>query len=156
VENLHLKWGCIARYALQYALVEEQQALLSEALDISKIDSVLESFAGSGAKADASNRLIHRLIKDGFQSGPYLFAFAHVVDEIYNCVYAKDRNHLIRFPSATRGISGTGRLRGTLFKKYAHTVFAKGGSFKIRDLLTAQESKLQLADLALSFIIIVN
>ena len=54
VENLYLKWGGIARYVLKLALVEEQQALLNEALGNSNIDSVLESFGGSGSQADAS------------------------------------------------------------------------------------------------------
>ena len=144
VENLYLKWGGIARYALKLALVEEQQALLNEALDISNIDSVVESFGGSGAKADASSRLIHRSVRDGFHSGPYQFASAFVVDEIYSRVYVKDRDHLIRFLSATQGIGETGQLRGTLFEKHAHTVISKGGSFKIRDLQTAQERTLEL------------
>jgi hypothetical protein len=144
VENLYLKWGGIARYVLKLALVEEQQALLNEALDISNIDSVVESFGGSGAKADASSRLIHRSVRDGFHSGPYQFASAFVVDEIYSRVYVKDRDHLIRFLSATQGIGETGQLRGTLFEKHAHTVISKGGSFKIRDLQTAQERILEL------------
>ena len=132
VKNLYLKWGDIARYVLKHALVKEQQALLNEALDISNIDSVLESFGGSGAKADASSRLIHRSVRDGFHGGPYQFASAFVVDEIYSRVYVKDRDHLIRFLSATQGIGETGQLRGTLFEKHAHTVISKGGSFKIR------------------------
>jgi hypothetical protein len=106
-------------------------------LDISNIDSVVESFGGSGAKAYASSRLIHRSVRDGFHSGPYQFASAFVVDEIYSRVYVKDRDHLIRFLSATQGIGETGQLRGTLFEKHAHTVISKGGSFKIRDLQTA-------------------
>ena len=146
VENLYLKWGGIARYVLKLALVEEQQALLNEALDISNIDSVVESFGGSGAKADASSRLIHRSVRDGFHSGPYQFASAFVVDEIYSRVYVKDRDHLFRFLSATQGIGDTGQLRGILFEKLAHTVIAKGGSFKIRDLRTRQESTLHLPD----------
>ena len=32
--------------------------------DISNIDSVVESFGGSGAKADASSILIHRSVRD--------------------------------------------------------------------------------------------
>ncbi len=135
VEDLYLKWGGIAGYVLKLALVEEQQALPNEALDISNIDSVVESFGGSGAKADASSRLIHRSV---FHSGPYQFASAFVVDEIYSRVYVKDRYHLIRFLSATQGIGETGQLRGTLFEKHAHTVISKGGMFKIRDLKTAQ------------------
>jgi hypothetical protein len=144
VENLYLKWGGIARYVLKYARDPDQQALLNEALDISNIDSVVESFGGSGQKADASSRLIHRSVIDGFHGGPYQFASAYVVDQIYNRVYAKDRNHLIRFLSASQGIGNTGQLRGVLFEKYAHTVIAKGGSFKIRDLNTNEESTLHL------------
>jgi hypothetical protein len=144
VENLYLKWGGIARYVLKHALVKEQQALLNEALDISNIDSVLESFGGSGAKADASSRLIHRSVRDGFHGGPYQFASAFVVDEIYSRVYNKDRNHLLRFLSATEGIGETGQLRGTLFEKHAHAIISKGGKFKIRDLQTAQKGTLEL------------
>jgi hypothetical protein len=144
VEDLYLKWGGIARYVLKYALVEEQQARLKEAVDVSNIDAVLQSFGGSGEKADASSRLIHRSVRDGFHSGPYQFASAYVVDEIYSRVYAKDREHLIRFLSATQGIGETGQLRGTLFEKHAHTVIVKRGSFRIRDLHTNEESTLQL------------
>jgi hypothetical protein len=119
VENLYSKWGGIARYVLQYALVEVQQAL-TEALDISNLDAVLQSFGGSGEKADASSRLIHISVRDGFHSGPFQFASAYVVDEIYSRVYAKDRDHLIRFLSATQGIGDTGQLRGILFERHAH------------------------------------
>lgn len=122
VENLYLKWGGIARYVLKYARDPDQQALLSEAMNISNIDSVVESLGGSGAKADASSRLIHRSVSDGFHSGPYQFASAFVADEIYSRVYVKDRDHLFRFLSATQGIGETGQLRGTLFEKHAHTV----------------------------------
>jgi len=73
VENLYLKWGGIARYVLKYARDSDQQVLLNEALDISNIDSVVESFIGSGAKADAASRLIHRSVRDGFHGGPYQF-----------------------------------------------------------------------------------
>ncbi|KAJ3095801.1 hypothetical protein HDU96_001034, partial [Phlyctochytrium bullatum] len=146
VEDLYSKWGGIARYVLKFALVEEQQARLKEALDVSNIDAVVQSFGGTGEKADASSRLIHRSVRDGFHSGPYQFASAYVVDEIYSRVYAKDREHLIRFLSATQGIGDTGQLRGILFEKHAHTVLANGGSFKIRDLQTRQESTLQLPD----------
>jgi hypothetical protein len=144
VQDLYLKWGGIARYVLKFATDEEQQARLNEAMDVSNIDAVLQSFGGSGEKADASSRLIHRSVKDGFHSGPYLFASAYVVDQIYSRVYAKDRQHLIRFLSATQGIGDTGQLRGILFEKHAHTVLAKGGSFEIRDLQTGQESTLLL------------
>ncbi|KAJ3249922.1 hypothetical protein HK103_004236, partial [Boothiomyces macroporosus] len=78
VEDLYLKWGGIARYVLKFATDEEQQARLKEALDISNIDAVLQSFGGSGEKADASSRLIHRSVRDGFHSGPYQFASAYV------------------------------------------------------------------------------
>jgi hypothetical protein len=84
VESLYLKWGGIARYVLHYALVGQQQALLDAALDVSNIDSVVESFGGSGANADVSSRLIYRSVKDGFLGGPYQFASAYVVDQIYN------------------------------------------------------------------------
>ena len=146
VEERYLQWGGIARYVLQYALVEEQQARLKEALDVSNINSVVESFGGSGEKSDASSRLIHRSVKEGFRSGPYQFASAYVVDEIYSRVYAKDREQLIRFLCTSQGIGETGQLRGTLFEKHAHTVLAIGGSFKIRDLSlsTKEESKLDL------------
>jgi hypothetical protein len=147
VEDLYLKWGGIARYVLQYALVEEQQARLKEALDISNIDSVLQSFGSSGADADASSRLIHRSVRDGFHSGPYQFASAYVVDEIYSRVYAQDRDHLIRFLSASQEIGDIGQLRGKLFEKHAHTVLANGGVFNIRDLRTKEVSTLRLPDL---------
>ena len=144
VESLYLKWGGIARYVLKFATDEEKQARLQEGLDVSNIDAVLESFGDSGEEADASSRLIHRSVRDGFHSGPYQFASAYVVDEIYRRVYAKDRGHLIRFLSATQGIGNTGQLRGVLFEKHAHTVLAKGGSFKIRNLETKVESTLHL------------
>jgi hypothetical protein len=144
VKTLYLKWGGIARYVLKYARDPDQQALLNEALDISNIDSVVESFGGSGTKADASSRLIHRSVNDGFHGGPYQFASAYVVDEIYKRVYTQDRIHLIRFLSASQGIGNTGQLRGILFEKHAHTIISKGGSFKIRDLQTKVESTIQL------------
>ncbi|KAJ1339531.1 hypothetical protein BSLG_005855 [Batrachochytrium salamandrivorans] len=59
-------------------------------------------------------------------------------------VSMKNRNNLIKFLSAAEEIGETGQLRGILFEKYAHTVIAKGGSFKIRDLRTGSESTLQL------------
>lgn len=126
VEDLYLKWGGIARYVLKYAHDPDQQALLSEALDISNIDAVLQSFGSSGEKSDASSRLTHRSVDDSFHTGSYQFASAYVVDEIYSRVYAKDRDHLIRFLSATQGIGETGQLRGILFEKHAHTVISKG------------------------------
>ncbi|EGF78520.1 hypothetical protein BATDEDRAFT_26603 [Batrachochytrium dendrobatidis JAM81] len=144
VQSLYLKWGGIARYVLKYALVKEQQDFLDKALNISNIDSVVKSFGKYGENLDASSCLIHRSVKDGFHSGPYQFAFDYVVDEIYNRVYARDRDHLIRFVSVTREIGETGQLNRELFKKHAHTVIAKGGSFKIRDLRTKLESTLQL------------
>jgi hypothetical protein len=156
VGDLYLKWGGIARYVLKFATDEEQQARLKEALDVSNIDSVVQSFGGSGEKADASSRLIHRSVRDGFHSGPYQFASAYVVDEIYSRVNTKDREHLIRFLSATQGIGDTGQLRGILFEKHAHTVLAKGGSFKIRDLLTRQESTLHLPDDLTAFLYFSN
>ncbi|OAJ42042.1 hypothetical protein BDEG_25546 [Batrachochytrium dendrobatidis JEL423] len=127
IESLYLKWGGIARYVLKYALVKEQQDFLDKALNISNIDSIVKSF-----------------VKDGFHSGPYQFASDYVVDEIYSRVYARDRDHLIRFVSVAREIGGTGQLNRVLFEKHAHTVIAKGGSFKIRDLRTKLESTLQL------------
>jgi hypothetical protein len=145
VEERYLQWGGIARYVLQYALVEEQQARLKEALDVSNINSVVDSYGGSGEKADASSRLIHRSVKEGFHSGPYQFASAYVVDEIYSRVYANDRVNLIRFLSTSQGVSETGQLRGTLFEKHAHTVLANGGPFKIRDLSLSTENALQIA-----------
>ncbi|KAJ8330306.1 hypothetical protein O5D80_001866 [Batrachochytrium dendrobatidis] len=144
VESLYLKWGGIARYVLKYALVKEQQDFLDKALNISNIDSVVKSFGKYGEHLDASSCLIHISVSDGFHSGPYQFASDYVVDEIYNRVYARDRDHLIRFVSVTREIGETGQLRGILFEKHAHTVIAKGGSFKIRDLRTKLESTLQL------------
>lgn len=144
VKTLYLKWGGIARYVLKYALVKEQQALLSEALNISNIDSVVDSFGGSGAKSDASSRLIHRSVINGFSGGPYEFASAYVVDEIYNRIYVKDRDHLMRFLSVPENVSETGQLRGILFEKHAHIVIAKGGSFKIRDLRSKLVSTLEL------------
>ena len=152
MESRYLKWGGIARYVLKYALDPDQQALLNVALDISNIDSVVESLGRSGEKADASSRLIHRSVMDGFHSGPYEFASAYVVDEIYNRVYAKDRSHLIRFLSATEGIGETGQLRGILFEKHAHTVIVKGGLFKIRDLHTKMVSTLKLPNDLTSFL----
>ncbi|OAJ38603.1 hypothetical protein BDEG_22512 [Batrachochytrium dendrobatidis JEL423] len=144
VESLYLKWGGIARYVLKYALVKEQQDFLDKALNISNIDSVVKSFGKYGENLDASSCLIHISVKDGFHSGPYQFAFDYVVDEIYNRVYARDRDHLIRFVSVAREIGETGQLNRALFEKHAHTVIAKGGSFKIRDLRTKLESTLQL------------
>ena len=47
-------------HVLKKALDPDQQALLNEALDISNINAVVESFGGSGEKAEASSRLIHR------------------------------------------------------------------------------------------------
>ncbi|KAJ1339493.1 hypothetical protein BSLG_005882 [Batrachochytrium salamandrivorans] len=122
----------------------EQQDFLDKALNISNIDSVVKSFGKYGENLDASSCLIHISVKDGFHSGPYQFASDYVVDEIYNRVYARDRDHLIRFVSVTREIGGTGQLNRALFEKHAHTVIAKGGSFKIRDLRTKLESTLQL------------
>ncbi|EGF79877.1 hypothetical protein BATDEDRAFT_25351 [Batrachochytrium dendrobatidis JAM81] len=144
VESLYLKWGGIARYVLKYALVKEQQDFLDKALNISNIDSVVKSFGKYGENLDASSCLIHISVKDGFHSGPYQFASDYVVDEIYNRVYVRDRDHLIRFVSVTREIGETGQLNRVLFEKHAHTVIAKGGSFKIRDLRTKLESTLQL------------
>ncbi|KAK6096218.1 hypothetical protein MT418_8606 [Batrachochytrium dendrobatidis] len=144
VESLYLKWGGIARYVLKYALVKEKQNFLDKALNISNIDSVVKSFGKYGENLDASSCLIHISVSDGFHSGPYQFAFDYVVDEIYNRVYARDRDHLIRFVSVTREIGETGQLNRALFEKHAHTVIAKGGSFKIRDLRTKLESTLQL------------
>ncbi|KAL5037039.1 hypothetical protein RTP6_7766 [Batrachochytrium dendrobatidis] len=144
VESLYLKWGGIARYVLKHALVKEQQDFLDKALEVSNIDSVVESFGKSDTAADASSRLIHISVKDDFHSGPYLFASDYVADKIYSRVYEKNRNNLIKFLSAAEEIGETGQLRGILFEKYAHTVIAKGGSFKIRDLRTGSESTLQL------------
>ncbi|KAK6091297.1 hypothetical protein MT418_8583 [Batrachochytrium dendrobatidis] len=144
VESMYLKWGGIARYVLKHALVKEQQDFLDKALNISNIDSVVKSFGKYGENLDASSCLIHISVKDGFHSGPYQFAFDYVVDEIYNRVYARDRDHLIRFVSVAREIGETGQLNRVLFEKHAHTVIAKGGSFKIRDLRTKLESTLQL------------
>ncbi|EGF80846.1 hypothetical protein BATDEDRAFT_24299 [Batrachochytrium dendrobatidis JAM81] len=126
VESLYLKWGGIARYVLKYALVKEKQDFLDKALNISNIDSVVKSFGKYGENLDASSCLIHISVKDGFHSGPYQFAPDYVVDEIYN------------------QIGETGQLNRVLFEKHAHTVIAKGGSFKIRDLRTKLESTLQL------------
>eukprot|EP00158_Paraphelidium_tribonemae_P005208 Partr_v1_DN27225_c1_g1_i6_m38409 putative crinkler (CRN) family protein len=151
VEGLYLKWGGIARYVLKFATDEEQQAFLEEAVDVSNIDAILQSFGGSGEKADVSSCLIHRSVRDGFHSGPYQFASAYVVDEIYSRVYARDREHLIRFLSATQGIGDTGQLRGILFEKHAHTVLTMGGSFKMRDLQTSQESTLHLPNDLITF-----
>ncbi|EGF77150.1 hypothetical protein BATDEDRAFT_92027 [Batrachochytrium dendrobatidis JAM81] len=144
VQSLYLKWGGIVRYVLKYALVKEQQDFFDKALNISNIDSVVKSFGKYGENLDASSCLIHISVSDGFHSGPYQFAFDYVVDEIYNRVYARDRDHLIRFVSVTREIGETGQLNRALFEKHAHTVIAKGGSFKIRDLRTKLESTLQL------------
>ncbi|EGF77367.1 hypothetical protein BATDEDRAFT_27719 [Batrachochytrium dendrobatidis JAM81] len=144
VESLYLKWGGIARYVLKYALVKEKQNFLDKALNISNIDSVVKSFGKYGENLDASSCLIHISVSDGFHSGPYQFASDYVVDEIYNRVYARDRDHLIRFVSVTREIGETGQLNRVLFEKHAHTIIAKGGSFKIRDLRTKLESTLQL------------
>ncbi|EGF81375.1 hypothetical protein BATDEDRAFT_23764 [Batrachochytrium dendrobatidis JAM81] len=144
VESLYLKCGGIARYVLKHALVKEQQDFLDKALEVSNIDSVVKSFGKYGENLDASSCLIHRSVSDGFHSGPYQFASDYVVDEIYNRVYARDRDHLIRFVSVTREIGETGQLNRVLFEKHAHTVIAKGGSFKIRDLRTKLESTLQL------------
>ena len=129
---------------LKLASVEQQQALLTEALDISNIDSVFDSFGKSGAKADASSRLIHRSVTNDFHSGPYIFASPYVVDEVYRRVFAKDRGNLIRFLSATEGIGETGQLRGSLFEKHAHSILSSGGSFTIRNLQANQESELIL------------
>lgn len=65
VDSLYLKWGGIPRYVLKYALADEQQAFLNN------IDSVIESFGASDAKADASSRFIHRSVREDFHSGPY-------------------------------------------------------------------------------------
>jgi hypothetical protein len=144
VDDLYSKWGGIARYVLKFATDEEQQARLNEALDVSNIDAVVQSFGGSGEKADASSRLIHRSVKDGFHSGTFQFASDYVVDEIYNRVAVINREHLISFLSATQGIGETGQLRGILFEKHAHTVLANGGTFTMRDLKTKQETTLLL------------
>ena len=144
VDDLYSKWGGIVRYVLKFALVKEHQALLNEALNISNLDLVLESFGQSGANAEISSRLIQKSVTADFHGGPYKFASTYVVDEIYNRIYVKDRDHLIRFLSATEGIGETGQLRGILFEKLAHTTLAKGGSFKIRNLKTNVESALQV------------
>ncbi|OAJ41341.1 hypothetical protein BDEG_24962 [Batrachochytrium dendrobatidis JEL423] len=125
VESLYLKWGGIARYVLKHALLSSLLVNMVKTLD-------------------ASSCLIHISVKDGFHSGPYQFAFDYVADKIYSRVYEKNRNNLIKFLSAAEEIGETGQLRGILFEKYAHTVIAKGGSFKIRDLRTGSESTLQL------------
>lgn len=142
VENLYLKWGGNPRYVLYYALVEAQQHLLREALCIYNIDSRVESVGGSGAKSDLSSLLIHRSVRDGFHSGPYQFASAHVVDEIYKRLYANHRDHLLRFISANQETDLCGQLGRQLYERHAHTIIAKGGVFKIRDLHTKVESTL--------------
>jgi hypothetical protein len=144
VKKLYFKWGGIARYVLEKAFYADQQALLELALKISNIDSVMESFGGSGIEAEVSSCLIHISVKDEFRGGPYQFTSAYVADEIYSRVYARDRNNLISFLSATQGIGDTGQLRGTLFEKHAHTMIARGGSFKIRDLHTEIQSTLEI------------
>ena len=144
VGQLYSMWGGIARYVLKYAKDDGQQALLKSALDISNIDSVLECFGGTGKKADASSRLIHRTVLDGFHAGPFKFASEYVADEIYKGVYLKDRDHLVRFLSASQGNSDIGPLRGTLFERHAHTIISKGGNFMIRNLKTGLESELML------------
>eukprot|EP00158_Paraphelidium_tribonemae_P005210 Partr_v1_DN27225_c1_g1_i9_m38414 putative crinkler (CRN) family protein len=151
VEGLHSKWGGIARYVLKFATDQEQQASLKEALAVSNVGAILQSFGGYGEKADVSSCLIHRSVRDGFHSGPYQFASAYVVDEIYSRVYARDREHLVRFLSATEGIGDTDQLRGILFEKHAHTVLTMGGSFKMRDLQTNQESTLHLPNDLITF-----
>jgi hypothetical protein len=99
VESLYKKWGGIARYTLTFALVEEQQTLLNQALDISNIDQVVQSL---GEKTEVSSRLIHKSAKEDFHSGLLLFASDYVVDEIFKRLFVKDRDHLIRFLSASQ------------------------------------------------------
>jgi hypothetical protein len=145
VNELYSKWGGIARYVLKFALDPNQQKLLIQAFDESNIDTVVKSFGQHGVNVDASSRLIHKSVTDGYNCGPYEFASAYVVNEMYNRVYLNDQCLLMRFFSSSQGNSETGQLRGTLFERHAHTVVGKGGLFKIRDLQTGQESTLPIS-----------
>eukprot|EP00842_Homolaphlyctis_polyrhiza_P002040 jgi/Hompol1/2837/HPOL_006222-RA len=124
VEMAYSKWGGIARYVLAYQSIRGQQALLDEAFALSTIYSVLESFGSHATESDASSRLVHRSVTDDFLGGPYQFASAYVVQEVYNRVSQGDQSRFIRFLNATQGIRVAGQLRGALFEKHAHTAIA--------------------------------
>jgi len=144
VKDLYSRWGGIARYVLKLATNTEKQEDLTNAIRESNIYSILQSIGGSGKKAEASSRLIHSLVTEDFHSGPYVFASEYVATEIYEHAYKDAREKLIRFISASDRMDPYGQLRGTMFENFAHTVLARGGSFKVRDLQTNEESTLEL------------
>ena len=144
VKDLYSRWGGIARYVLKLATNTEKQEDLTKAIGESNIYSILQSIGGSGKKAEASSRLIHSLVTEDFHSGPYVFASEYVATKIYEHAYKNAREKLIRFISASDRMDPYGQLRGTMFENFAHTVLARGGSFKVRDLQTNEESTLEL------------
>ncbi|KAE8967141.1 hypothetical protein PR001_g28189 [Phytophthora rubi] len=136
VEDCFRRWGGIARYALRYAQLDDQQELLEKAIAIVDINGLVDACGKLDADdAQVSHRLLHYRVSKCFASDYFVFASQYVQQEVYKRLYLKDKQKLLDFISASDGIGALAVLRGHLFEGHVHSVLPRGGTFRIRHLV---------------------
>uniref|UniRef100_A0AAV1TTW0 Crinkler effector protein N-terminal domain-containing protein n=1 Tax=Peronospora matthiolae TaxID=2874970 RepID=A0AAV1TTW0_9STRA len=121
VMECYRRWGGVARYVLCFAMDQDQQDLLVEAID----EVNLEAIVNSNGKMSAndmmiSHRILHFRVKDDFTN---------------------EGGRLLAFLSSCSNIGSFAVVYGLLFESYVHSILPRGGRFRVRRLTEGSEKK---------------
>ena len=142
VMECYRKWGGIARYVLRFAMVERQQSLLGEAINEVNLEAIVNSNGQMSAKdIMISHRVLHILVEDDFNNEGYVFASRHVLNMVYNKVFAENRGRLLAFLSSCSKIDSFAVVYGLLFETYVHSILPRGGTSRVRRLTEGSKKK---------------
>jgi hypothetical protein len=150
MRQLFVRWGGVARYVLQKAGEETQQALLDAAIAASNLQSIQDSIGKPEAADDACHRLIHQHVLNRKLTRKRMeIASKFVSDKMVQHLMSTERDRLLAFLRASTAEDEPSSVRGHLFESYAHRRLSEGGEFNVRNLATGDGATWQLPALPL-------
>eukprot|EP00026_Physarum_polycephalum_P003209 Phypoly_transcript_03219.p1 GENE.Phypoly_transcript_03219~~Phypoly_transcript_03219.p1 ORF type:complete len:546 (+),score=48.84 Phypoly_transcript_03219:883-2520(+) len=143
VRRLFARWGGIARFVLEKQ-DDVNQALLDQAIVASNLQSIKRSVGELDTPDTNSHKVLHMVVDSTYKKYKMQLASKYVATKIFELFEENNRQEVLKFISSDSVDPRTKSLRGDLFEGYSHNQFIQGGTFKIRNLDTGEESELTL------------
>ena len=143
-------WGGVPREVLFTAPMAARQAFINQAIDACNVEACVLAVGQIHGPDDIAHRAIHiMVVDDGTYLTPRLrFASEYVASKLLDRFATHERSRVLNFLRAAEVEGSVTGLRGHLFKHWAHRTIAAGGTFRMRDLRTGNETRIILPRLA--------
>ncbi|KAK1945550.1 hypothetical protein P3T76_002598 [Phytophthora citrophthora] len=135
VQHCYYRWGGIPRYVLDDALVDDQQEFLENAMVRVDLDWLLGVSRKLNVNDPQAHNLLHYHAGEDFSNDYVEFASGHVVQEVYQRLYRKDKSRLLEFLAVPDEDNALAVLRGQLLEQHANS----GGTVRIRHVDDSSE-----------------